>query len=142
MIEHTWQLVLEHKAVLAGASIGVSVILIVLSIVLMPWFIARLPADYFCRILSDKRPGRLSPARMLVRVGKNIAGVILVLVGLAMLVLPGQGVITLMVALTLLDFPGKRRVERWLIERPQIRRGLDWLRRRTGKPPFVWEHLD
>ena len=36
---------------------------------------------------------------------KNVLGVILVLMGLAMLVLPGQGVLTLLIGISLLDFP-------------------------------------
>lgn len=142
MIEHWWQLALNNKALIGGVSVGCSAVLLLASMAALPWFIARLPVDYFCRVLSERKPMQLRPGQMFVRIGRNLVGGILAIAAVAMLVLPGQGLITLLVALTLLDFPGKRRVERWLILRPQIRRALDWLRRRSGKPPFVWEQPD
>lgn len=141
--ESWWQWVLQHKALLAGLSLGFSIVLVIASLVGLPWFIARLPTDYFSRAFTQRHPGHSSSAKQVAgRVVRNAIGVILALAGLVMLVLPGQGIITLLVALTLLDFPGKRRVERWFVGRPKIRSGLDWVRRRAGKPPFEWEDSD
>lgn len=142
MIADWWQLALDNMTLIAGVSVGFSVVLLFASLAGLPWFLARLPEDYFCRVLSERKPAQLSPGQVLARIGRNFVGGILALAGVAMLVLPGQGLIALLVALTLLDFPGKRRVERWLILRPQIRRALDWLRRRRNKPPFVWDQPD
>ena len=41
---------------------------------------------------------------------RNAVGLVLVTAGLAMLVLPGQGIITLLVGIILMDFPGKHRL--------------------------------
>jgi len=60
-----------------------------------------------------------------------------VLMGLLMLVTPGQGVMTLLVGLLLMNFPGKYRMERWLVMRPGVLRALNWLRRRRGQRPFA-----
>ena len=68
---------------------------------------------------------------------KNALGVVLVLMGLAMLVLPGQGVLTLLIGISLLDFPGKRGLERKIIRTPTVHRAMDAIRRRAGKPPLV-----
>ena len=67
---------------------------------------------------------------------KNTGGVLLGVAGAAMIVLPGQGLLTLFVAFTLLDFPGKRRLELWLVRRPVVHRLLDWIRRRAGRAPL------
>lgn len=61
------------------------------------------------------------------------------LAGIAMLVLPGQGLLTILIGLLLLDFPGKRAVELRLVRRPAIRGFLDRMRQKRGVPPFVLE---
>ena len=63
---------------------------------------------------------------------KNVAGVVLLLLGMAMALpgIPGQGILTMIIGLTLIDFPGKRRLERRLIGRPKVLRRLNNLRAR------------
>ncbi len=58
----------------------------------------------------------------------------LVLAGIAMLVLPGQGVLTIVVGLVLMNFPGKYRLERWMATRRPIWKSLNWLRRKARRP--------
>ena len=58
------------------------------------------------------------------------------MIGVLMLVLPGQGVLTILIGLTLLDFPGKRRFVRRLLMRPRVFRVINRLRRRFGRPPL------
>lgn len=67
---------------------------------------------------------------------KNVLGAIFLTLGVGMLVLPGQGLLTILIGLSLVDFPGKYRLERYLVTRSPVLRSLNWLRRRTGKPPF------
>lgn len=43
---------------------------------------------------------------------RNVLGAILLVAGIAMLVLPGQGVPTILISLGLMNFPGKYRLER------------------------------
>lgn len=92
--------------------------------------IAQLPADYF---VSTRPRARAHPLAWLLR---NLIGLVLLLAGIAMLVLPGQGLLTILAALLLMDFPGKMRLERRLLEVPQVRRSVDWLRERAGAPPL------
>jgi hypothetical protein len=63
---------------------------------------------------------------------KNVAGVVLLLLGMVMALpgIPGQGILTMIIGLTLIDFPGKRRLERRLIGRPAVLRRLNNLRAR------------
>jgi hypothetical protein len=71
------------------------------------------------------------------RIGRNVLGGALFVAGIAMLVLPGQGILTIVAALMLLDFPGKRAVLRRAFERPRIRRALDYVRNRFGREPVL-----
>jgi hypothetical protein len=78
------------------------------------------------------------PLRALARVAKNLAGLVLVLLGAVMALpgVPGQGVLTMIIGLTLLDFPGKRGLERRLVSRPFVLRQLNGLRRRLRRAPL------
>jgi hypothetical protein len=111
---------------LALVALG-SAVLFAASAVAVPIFLARAPADV---LLAPPR----SPAWL--RVIKNLLGGGLLMAGLAMLVLPGQGLLTLLLAVMLLEFPGKRRLLRRLVGQPRLRRSIDALRRRAGRPPI------
>jgi hypothetical protein len=50
---------------------------------------------------------------------------------------PGQGILTILIGVMLLDFPGKRRLERWLVRRPAVFKGINRIRARFDKPPLV-----
>ena len=76
-------------------------------------------------------------ARAFLLVGRNVLGCLLIAAGVAMLVLPGQGVLTILVGTMLVDFPGKRRLERWIVERGPVLRAMNWLRERAGREPFA-----
>ena len=110
-----------------------SVVLFVLGIVGVPFFLARLPADY----LSREEPPTTGPWRFLLRVAKNLLGALLIVLGVLMLVLPGQGLLTLLVGLLLVDFPGKRRIVRRILGAPRVLAVVNALRRRWNRPPLV-----
>ena len=76
--------------------------------------------------------------RVLGIVAKNLAGLVLVMIGLVMALpgVPGQGVLTMIIGVTLLDFPGKRRLERRLMGRPWVLRNINRLRARFNHPPL------
>lgn len=126
-------------ALVGGAGIAVSLLLAVGSVVLVAFFIARMPADYFARL--DPPPSQLGHRHpvmhVLLHLLRNVAGVLLVIAGVAMLVLPGQGLLTILLGLILLEFPGKRRIEFALVRRPKILSGLNWLRAKLHREPFV-----
>lgn len=68
-----------------------------------------------------------------------LLGLILILCGLAMLVLPGQGIITLLIGLSLVPFPGKDKLERKLLSRKSIQSTLNWIRIKANKEPFIFD---
>ena len=129
-------------AVALSALATVSWILFVGSLLALPWLAARIPADYFAgprrppprRLLSGKP--RHPAAAIGLRILRNLAGLGLILAGAAMLVLPGQGVLTILAGLVLTDLPGKRRLERAVVRRPVVLRTLNALRRRRGVEPL------
>ncbi|HVR21647.1 MAG TPA: PGPGW domain-containing protein [Polyangiaceae bacterium] len=131
------QALLQHPVLLASLAV-ISLVTFVASLLGVPFFLARLPADYFSR--SEKKALGFEPSnrplRTLLAVGKNALGALLVVLGVLMLVLPGQGILTLLVGLLLLDFPGKRRLERRLVGTPRVLRVVNALRKRWNRPPL------
>jgi hypothetical protein len=125
---------LTDPTVLAIAFVA-SLVVFVLGLLLVPIVVARLPADYFAsdRVAPEPRHRAL---RWVFRIAKNLLGAALVLAGIAMLVLPGQGVLTIVAGLSLLEFPGKRRLELRLLRTKAIRRVIDRMRERAGRPPL------
>jgi hypothetical protein len=108
------------------------------SLLALPLLVAFMPADYFVR----REPGPASwrsrhpVTRAAARIAKNGLGVVLVAAGAIMLFTPGQGVLTLLLGVTFLDLPGKRIIERRLLASRPLRRTLDAMRRRVGRPPL------
>jgi hypothetical protein len=112
-----------------------SVAVLVLGMLLAPVVVVRLPADYFVHRPAHG-PSRSGPAHIALYWLRNLLGFVVVLAGVLMLVLPGQGVLTILAGLSLLDFPGKRELQLKLVRIPQIHRTLDRIRERAGKPPL------
>lgn len=116
-----------------------SLLTFVISLVTLPLLVARIPADYFCH---DRRIpnawNNAHPVLLLLMMGlKNLLGLTLLVSGIAMLVLPGQGILTIAMGLLLMDYPGKFRLERRIVAIPAILRGLNWLRARKKVPPLI-----
>jgi len=59
-----------------------------------------------------------------------------ILAGIAMLVLPGQGLLSILIGVTLLNFPGKYALERRIVGRPAVSRTLNRIRARARRPPL------
>ena len=127
-----------HQQQLVWAGI-ISLTVFILSLISLPWLVAQIPEDYF---LPKKRQRtqwkQLHPViRLLALIGKNLVGCGLIVAGILMLFLPGQGILTLVVGLLLVDYPGKFRLERKLVKIPAVLNSLNWLRRKAKKPPLV-----
>src|SRR5690606_3406492 len=95
----------------------------------LPAVIGRIPSEWLVRA-GEPRP--LSVRRVL----RNVLGWALVLAGIAMLVLPGQGVLTIAIGLLLADFPGKRAAMARLLAMPRVQRTINRFRRRAGREPI------
>ena len=114
------------------------------SLIAIPWILVRLPPHYFDERhprlwLNDRHP----VLRGLGLSVKNLLGVLFVLAGIAMLVLPGQGLLTMLIGLSFLDFPGKRDLERKIISVPMVLQTIHRLRERFGESSLiVYPHCD
>ncbi|WP_040523219.1 hypothetical protein [Aliiglaciecola lipolytica] len=73
------------------------------------------------------------------QIAKIVVGVFLIVLGVSLLVLPGQGLITIIIGVSLIPFPGKSRVERNLLSRKSVRKSLNWIRTKAKKEPFVFD---
>ncbi len=113
---------------------SISFALVILSVLLLPWLISLIPTDYFKQantVEHDKnrlwRP---------INIARNLLGFLIVLAGIAMLVLPGQGALTILVGIGVMNFPGKYKLERWMITRPGVLQALNWIRQKVKRPPL------
>ena len=115
----------------------VSAATLLISLVLVPWLIVMMPADYYAetnaRHVFQDRP----LLRALFLLVKNAFGAVLLLAGVVMLFLPGQGILTMIAGLALLNFPGKRRLEMRFLHAPRVLSSINWLRERAGRKPLT-----
>jgi len=118
---------MSHSAELAlGAT---SIAMFVGTIVAVPVILMKVPDDYFVR-------GPRASSR-LIKIVRDVLGVALIVVGIAMLVLPGQGVLTILVGLGLLDLPIKHRITARILRQPKVHHAVDSLRRKAGKGSLI-----
>ena len=128
---------LTWSKVLVGALIFVASFFINLAIVSV--ILVKLPANYFSKSRKTKFWYGPRPALHAAKViGKNVAGVLLVALGVVLSLpgVPGQGLLTILLGVMLLDFPGRHRLEQKLLSKPSIVNSINRLRQRFGKPPL------
>lgn len=109
-------------------ALALSAALFVGTLVGVPMYVVRIPADHFVR----PPPPRGIAAKVL----RNVLGSVLIALGVAMLVLPGQGLITILLGLSILDLPIKHRVMARILQQPNLQKGIQSLRLRAGKEPL------
>jgi len=107
-------------------------------LLLSPWLVTRIREDYFTHRKRHRHRLQKQPAFMRISLImiKNISGGVLILAGIAMLVLPGQGIITILLGMMLIDFPGKYKLELWVVKKPKILKSLNWIRKKVGHAPL------
>lgn len=121
---------MEQLFIILGA---VSALTFVFSLLALPWLVSKIPVDYFTRVRDPHRWHILFTPRAILR---NLLGLPVLLAGIAMLVLPGQGLLTIMIGLAIMQFPGKFELEKWVITRKGVLTATNWLRQRGGHPPI------
>ena len=128
---------LEFKFIFVGLAWG-SLTLFVVSLAVIPWLVTKIPADYFHAEYRRSKVTGVKPLPIQLLLGlKNLLGFLLILLGLVMLVLPGQGILTIVIGLFLMNFPGKYKLERALVSRPKVLNSLNWIRAKAQKPPLI-----
>jgi hypothetical protein len=126
-----------HEVLLGWLS-AASALMFFGSLIAVPWLVIQIPADYFIcrRHWVDRWQIRHPLLRVMLLIIKNVCGLVLVLAGVAMLVFPGQGILTILIGLMCLDFPGKFALERWLARQPRVGRAINWIRAKAHRPPL------
>lgn len=124
---------------LQGALVGflIFVLTLGLSLAIVSVVLVKLPATYFKESHGrDFLVARSPVVRWIAIAGKNLLGVLLVVLGIVLSIpgVPGQGLLTILLGVMLLDFPGRRRLEGWLVSRPTVFNAINKLRHRFGKP--------
>ncbi len=117
-----------------------SIVSFIGTLLLVPVLVIRIPDDYF----AEKKRRHWEPwahehpvIRWSLLMAKNILGYIFIALGIAMLVLPGQGVLTILIGIMFINFPGKYRLERWVVMRAPVLNTINRLRRRAGRMPLI-----
>jgi hypothetical protein len=124
----------ENEVLLAWLG-GTGMLMFLGSLVAVPVIVAWMPEDYFVRLSAG--PLERGPLRKGLHGLKNLLGAFLLLAGLLLLLLPGQGILTMVIGLGLIDFPGKRRLQIRLVRVPRIRNSIQWLRARVHHRPLI-----
>lgn len=119
-------------------TLGVVCVTLPLSLGVAVAVLVKLPEAYFEDGDASPSIRRHPILRGIALVLKNLLGAVLILLGLFLSLpgVPGQGILTILIGVMLLNFPGKRRLERWLVSRPRVLPAINALRARFGKPPL------
>ena len=128
---------------LTWRNVGLGVLVVAVTFVvatgIVSFVVVKLPATYFHpdhdrEILKDKHPA----IRWAGIIGKNLAGVILIVLGVVMSMpgIPGPGLVTILFGVMLVDFPGRRWLEHKIVSRPNVQKTINNLRKRFGKKPM------
>lgn len=119
--------------------VGLFLVSLLLSFLAIGIVMVKIPANYFSsHYKQDFLPNSHWTVRWGATIAKNIAGVILIILGLLLSLpgVPGQGILTILLGLIFLDIPGKRPLEARIINRPMVRVAINNLRARYNKPPL------
>ena len=107
-----------------------------ISLLSLPWLVAKIPEDYFlpCERKRVLLKNEFFGTWIIIFILKNLIGLLLLICGLLMLVLPGQGVLTIIAGLVMTDYPGKYKLERRIVSNKTVLEKLNWLRTKANQP--------
>lgn len=111
----------------------VSVVSLLVGLVMLPVAVVRIDADHFVREPGEERWRSRSTRERAWAIVRTVVGGILVLAGVVLLLIPGQGVLTIVAGLLVAEYPGKYRVERAIVRRPAVLLALNRIRCRFGR---------
>jgi hypothetical protein len=132
-IESITEFVTNYKTYILWLA-TISLFVFIFSLVSIKWLVALIPTDYFVKKNISKSKKSYSLLWLMSIIVKNIIGYTLILGGILMLVLPGQGLFTILMGLILSNYPGKYTIEKRIISIPSILKTINWLRKKSNKP--------
>jgi len=131
----------SHQNLLVWSGMA-SIIIFIVSLLSLPWLVAKIPEDYFVPKKRAGTPwkGHFLGLWLLMFAVKNVVGYLLLFSGFLMLFLPGQGILTMLTGLLLMDYPGKFQLERKIALSPAVLSKLNWLREKANQPPLKTDY--
>jgi len=135
LLNQASQLISNYKSFILWLG-TISFLIFIFSLFSIKWLVALIPSDYFINKSSSKFRSKYPIIWLLSIIIKNILGYTLIIGGILMLVLPGQGLFTIMIGLMLSNYPGKYLIEKRFIAIPRVLKTINWLRKRSGKSPL------
>lgn len=139
MIDSIFELIdyLTGNPAILGWIVFGSFVYLVAFLLLMPFIASKIPKDYFSSAQKKSYAPKNLILYLIYKVIKNLIGLSFFVVGLLLLLTPGQGIIGILIGSLLLDYPGKYRFQRWLINKKPVLDGLNWLRKIGGAEPIA-----
>ncbi len=140
-MQGAWHLISSISTVQLLELLGIlSIVTFIGSLLIIPWLILRLSPEYFIRHRLDviERHRRHPVLAIFLFVLRNTVGLGLLAAGTAMLLIPGQGILTMLIGLSFMDFPGKHHLLEKAVQSRSVRRSLNWIRRKGGKEDLVF----
>ena len=113
-----------------------SFVIFIFSLLTIKWLVALIPSDYFIQKNNSEFRSNYPILWLASIIIKNLIGYTLIIGGILMLVLPGQGLFTIFIGLMLSNYPGKFYIERKFIAIPSILKTINWLRKKSNTPPI------
>ncbi len=137
----SWLASIWESLTLWNVLLGVGLFLgsLLISFAAIALVMVKVPPHYFSsRHDRDFLPDSPWLVRWGAVIAKNVAGVLLILLGIVLSLpgVPGQGILTILLGLIFLDIPGKRPLEARIIKRPAVLSAINNLRARYKKPPL------
>ncbi|MBN2617697.1 MAG: hypothetical protein JXR64_05230 [Spirochaetales bacterium] len=111
----------------------ISILTFIGSIIIIPLLIINLSPDYFIKKHQPMYNYKHPVIRYIVLLLKNILGFILILLGIIMLFIPGQGLLSIGFGVLLINFPGKKKLEYKIFTNKKISSVINKLRKKAGK---------
>jgi len=115
---------------------AISFAIFIFSLMSIKWLVSLIPSDYFINKKPSKFKSKYPVMWLVSMIIKNLIGYVLIIGGILMLVLPGQGLFTIFIGLMMSNYPGKYFIERKFIAIPSVLKTINWLRKRSNQEPL------
>ena len=135
LLEHILKLFENYKSLIFLLTV-ISFVIFIFSLLSIKWLVSLIPSDYFVNKKPSKFKSKYPLVWLISMIIKNLIGYVLIIGGIIMLLLPGQGLFTIFIGLMMSNYPGKYFIERKLIAIPSILRTINWLRKKSNQNPL------
>ena len=135
IFEHIFKLFENYKSLIFFFFV-ISLVIFIFSLLSIKWLVSLIPSDYFIEKKPSKFKSKYPLIWLISMIVKNLIGYVLIVGGILMLVLPGQGLFTIFIGLIMSNYPGKYFIERKFIAIPSVLRTINWLRKKSNQNPL------